>query len=404
MKNKSLKHWLVLVCCCGLAASSIGSVINTVGVFFSPVSSSLNVGRGTFALHSTIVTLTIAFVSLITPKLMEKLPFKLLIIIGTLCCSLSSLGMAMANNIMLFYILAIIKGFGGAIYSTLLITTILNHWFDEKRGLAISITLSFSGVAGAILSPILTNIINTSRWRTSYIVLAIITALLSVPAVIYPFHITPNEDGLLPYGANSIQVHNKKIQTKSDIKIIDCVFILFLIVTLLYCGTSSLASHLPGYAESINISNTVGATMLSATMIGNIGSKLIIGILADKLGSVKSIYIMTITTILSLVLIMLIHSEIVLIISSVLFGCIYSIAAVGLSLLTREFFGDQNYAKVYSIVSFAINLGVAFAATSIGYIYDFFKSYNYAFIILIGCLLFNIVVVSVISKKKIANV
>ena len=32
------KHWLVLVCCCGLAAASIGISINSSGVFYTPVS------------------------------------------------------------------------------------------------------------------------------------------------------------------------------------------------------------------------------------------------------------------------------------------------------------------------------------------------------------------------------
>ena len=43
------KHWLVLVCCCGLAAASIGISINSSGVFYTPVSKNLHMLRGTFA-------------------------------------------------------------------------------------------------------------------------------------------------------------------------------------------------------------------------------------------------------------------------------------------------------------------------------------------------------------------
>ena len=35
------KHWSVLICCCGLAAASIGISINSSGVFYTPVSKSL---------------------------------------------------------------------------------------------------------------------------------------------------------------------------------------------------------------------------------------------------------------------------------------------------------------------------------------------------------------------------
>ena len=45
MVSKSSKHWLVLIVCCGLAASSIGVSINSSGVFYTPVSTSLGIMR-----------------------------------------------------------------------------------------------------------------------------------------------------------------------------------------------------------------------------------------------------------------------------------------------------------------------------------------------------------------------
>ena len=41
------KHWSVLIYCCGLAAASIGISINSSGVFYTPVSKSLHILRGT---------------------------------------------------------------------------------------------------------------------------------------------------------------------------------------------------------------------------------------------------------------------------------------------------------------------------------------------------------------------
>ena len=58
MENK--KHWIVLAVCCGLAASSIGVSINSSGVFYTPVSESLGIMRGTFSMHMTIFSLVTA--------------------------------------------------------------------------------------------------------------------------------------------------------------------------------------------------------------------------------------------------------------------------------------------------------------------------------------------------------
>ena len=48
------KHWSVLIYCCGLAAASIGISINSSGVFYTPVSKSLHILRGTFSMHMTL--------------------------------------------------------------------------------------------------------------------------------------------------------------------------------------------------------------------------------------------------------------------------------------------------------------------------------------------------------------
>ena len=70
------KHWLVLVCCCGLAAASIGISINSSGVFYTPVSKNLHMLRGTFSMHMTLFSLATAMMSLFVPKIYEKFAFK----------------------------------------------------------------------------------------------------------------------------------------------------------------------------------------------------------------------------------------------------------------------------------------------------------------------------------------
>ena len=57
---------------CCLAASSIGLCTNAIGVFYTPVSKSLHVLKGTFAIHATLSTLITALTSLKMSKLIRK--------------------------------------------------------------------------------------------------------------------------------------------------------------------------------------------------------------------------------------------------------------------------------------------------------------------------------------------
>lgn len=61
---------------CCLAASSIGLCTNAIGVFYTPVSKSLHVLKGTFAMHATLSTLITALTSLKMSKLIRKYNYK----------------------------------------------------------------------------------------------------------------------------------------------------------------------------------------------------------------------------------------------------------------------------------------------------------------------------------------
>jgi uncharacterized membrane protein len=88
------------------------------------------------------------------------------------------------------------------------------------------------------------------------------------------------------------------------------------------------------------------------------------------------------------------------IIGAFLFGSCYSIGAVALPLLTKYFFGIDNYARVFPKISFASNLGAAISLSMVGYIYDFFGSYLYAFIIALAMIAVCVITLTLTAKTK----
>ena len=124
---------------------------------------------------------------------------------------------------------------------------------------------------------------------------------------------------------------------------------------ILHTSITGISQHLSGIAVSIHLSATIGATFMLFTMIGNISTKLLIGFLSDLLSPIKAVIMMILTNCLSLVLSFLgvIHQETLLLyIGSLMFGSIYSVGAVGIPMLTRYFFGNENYARTYSVIGF----------------------------------------------------
>ena len=92
------KHWSVLICCCGLAAASIGISINSSGVFYTPVSESLHMLRGTFSMHMTLFFLLTAIMSLFVPKLYQKFSFKKILTFSVIIAVVSTAAMALGKT------------------------------------------------------------------------------------------------------------------------------------------------------------------------------------------------------------------------------------------------------------------------------------------------------------------
>ena len=114
----------------------------------------------------------------------------------------------------------------------------------------------------------------------------------------------------------------------------------------------------------------------------------------------KATFMMIGVNILGIILLMIGKSMVILIIGAFMFGSCYSLGAVAVPLLTKYFFKTENYAKAFPTISFASNVGAAISLSMVGYIYDFFGSYLYAFIIALVMILISLALLFIVTKTK----
>lgn len=406
MNNKSLKHSLVLIIASLMAASSIGIMVNASGVFYTPISEGLNELRGAVAMHGMFQLFATATASLFVPKLLKRYPFKILIIISTIIACVATLLMGFATNVLMLNILATIRGIVSSVFGIVTVNLLINNWFFKMKGLALSIALSFSGIAGAIFAPVFTGFITSLGWEKSYYIMALVIFIIALPSMIIPFKLNPKDENLLPYGyeEDEVKEFNKgAIKPNQSYNFMQFGFIIMFIFAFINSNVTAIPQHLPGFALSIGMSASIGASMLSAAMYGNIGSKLLIGVISDIKGPVFASVSMLLVNIISIFIIMFLPTNLMLVVGAFLFGSIYSVAAVGLSLLTAKFFGLENYTQVLPILSFAGSSGGALGLPLFGYVYDFTSSYSLVFIIALIINVINIIIILYLSKTTSNN-
>lgn len=377
------KYWGVVAVLCGLAASSVGLCINSVGVFYAPVAEDLGILRGTFSMHVTIASIVTAMAALFAPRWMNERTFKPILTAGVLLSGVSTCLMACVSSMPAFYLFGTLRGIGNAAYGMVMLTVIVNRWFAARHGLATSIVLSFGGIAGAVCSPVLTAVIERAGWRVGYVVMGILMIVFCIPAILYPFSISPEAAGLKPYGAEEETPkteEGRKETGRRKFSYLSVPFAAMLTVGVLHTAITCLPQHFPGFSQSIGNTAAAGAVMLSFCMMGNIVSKLLIGVLADHWSAMKATVFMIGLHLLSIIMLLVFRSEILLYGAAFLFGFVYSVSAVGLVLITKDCFGAENYSRAYPVISFAGGASCAVGMSLVGYLFDFTGSYQAAFL------------------------
>ncbi|MBO4887412.1 MAG: MFS transporter [Firmicutes bacterium] len=401
-------HILVLIASCLMAWGVMG-MLNAYGVFFTPMGEALGVGRAAVTLHLSIRTLVTGLAAPLAAFLLKKrvspkktMPF------GMILYLVSSIVIAKSKSVILVDILAAVAGFGLSFISFMFITIILGNWFHKNLGTFSGIAIAFSGIGSAIASPVVTKMLSAMPYETVYILYAAITMLMVVPILFVPFW--PQRVGLKPYGEGAPEEDAAKAKNKTatenlnlPYKVISGVSLILFLITLLLVGDTSLNSHLPSLAISNGFSAETGALLLSASMIGNLTFKLLLGVIIDRWGVIKGFLVVLTTTICGFVLILFSKGSVVpLLLGGYLYGTVFSIGSLGLSILTRYIYGNEQYNQVYSIITVLTSIGSASFVTIVGSMYDSTGSYRAPVImgIVIAAVLFALVLILTILSKK----
>lgn len=383
------RHLIVLIAMCGLLASGIGLLTNVGGLFFSPICEEFGIMKGAASMTLTIANVSLAIGGLFVPRLLSERTLKPMLIIATAVLAASTAAMSLCPSIFPMYVLSAIRGFSAGLMTFVFVTTVLNRWFVAGIGLATSIAMGFSGVAGAIFSPVVNGIIEGAGWRFGFVVLGILSLLLNLPAILLLPSLSPETSGLKALGAEetpkgpATQRKNKPSIAAPSIDV--TLFAAAIAYALLGSALTALPQHFPGMSENLGLGASVGATMLSVCMIANTVGKVALGALIDRIGTKISVLIYIALISIATVMFLFVKSPAVLTFCAVLYGLCYAIATVGISMLTRDAFGVDNYDRTYPTISLTGNMANACFSSVVGFMYDF--SGGYASTLIMFCLM-----------------
>ena len=371
------RYLLVLIAMCGLLASTVGLVTNVAGLFLTPVAEEFGILKGSASLMMTICNISFAIGGLFVPRVMKEMQFKKVLIVCSAILAGCTAALAVCPGIIPMYLLCVARGLAAGLMGFVFVTSVLNQWFVAGIGLATSIAMSCSGLAGAAFSPLVGAVVNGAGWRAGYLLLGALTVALNLPAILFLPSLDPTQAGFKALGADEQPAAKATDQSSSAAsagKVSVFMLVLVFAFGVLISAPTALPQHFPGMAELYGVA-AVGATMLSFSMVANSLGKIVYGALCDRIGNRLSLIVYSALVLAALFLLLVFHSPQSLMIAAALYGLCYALGTVAITMLTRDAFGPENYSKTYPIVGMGGNMANAVFSSVVGFMYDFSGGY-----------------------------
>lgn len=250
----------------------------------------------------------------------------------------------------------------------------ISHWFLRRRGIAVALVASGNYLSGAIWPTVLADMLADSGWRQVYLALAVICVVVIVPLSLLLRRRVPEAAHGLAEAASALRARTVGLSPRT-------LQYLLGLAGIGCCVAMAMPQvHIVAYCVGLGYGPAVGAEMLSLMLLGGVVSRVISGLVADKLGGVMTLLVGSVLQCIALFLFLPWDGLVPLYMISLLFGLAQGGIVPSYALVVREYMPAKEAGQRVGFVMMMTILGMALGGWMSGWIYDVTGSYQMAFI------------------------
>ncbi len=352
------------------------SSMYVVSVVLPAVQSEFGIGRADASLPYTLMMVCLGLGGIWTGRLADRHGLTPILWCGALAVFGGFALAANASNIWLFGLAHGILGLMGSssTFAPLMADTAL--WWQKRRGIAVAICACGNYIAGAIWPPLVQHGVATIGWRDTYLLLGVVCGvgmfLLSlkmrakppIPKASVASSSTLSDDTTRPFGLKPSHAQ-----------------FLLCIAGVACCVAMAMPQvHIVAYCTDLGYGAARGAEMLSLMLTCGIVSRLVSGLICDRIGGIKTLLLGSVLQGIALLAFIPFDGMVPLYVISATFGLFQGGIVPSYAIIVREHFSPQEVGERVGSVIMATLLGMALGGWLSGWIFDMTGSYKAAFV------------------------
>ena len=370
-----------------LAIMTLGSVgMYVVIVLLPEVQKEFGITRADASLPYTVLMISFGLGGILMGRWADRMGVFKVLLIGATGNLIGFIWASQSPNIISLALAHGLIGLlgGAASFAPLLADTAL--WWKKRRGIAVAICASGNYVAGTVWPPIMQWGLEHFGWRHTYIALGCVCGLL---ISLLALRMKPRP----PLNEATPGIHGAHETDRPFGLSMNQAQLLLCIAGLSCCVAMSMPQvHIVAYCSDLGFGAARGAEMLSLMLGFGIASRLISGMICDRIGGLRTLLLGSLLQGIALLLFLPFDGLVSLYVISALFGLFQGGIVPSYAIIVREYFpASEAGARVGSVLT-ATLFGMALGGWMSGKVFDLTGSYQAAFIngTLWNCLNFSI--------------
>ncbi len=383
-----------------LGAAFVGVMVSfapiipyTFSLFLDPLHATFGWKRESMGGAFALAAITVALVSPLIGLLLDRFPPRRIILPAILAfaialASLSRLGSHIGQFFLTFFVLGLAaNGTAQFAYTRTILT-----WFSQRRGFALALLLTGSGVGSIVIPPLTEWMIQHHGWRSGYLMLGGI-ALLGFPLTALLVRNRPEKP--------LVRTDRKASGVSVSAALRTVPFWILAFITIFSAfSENGLVTNLAAILTQHGVTTSNAAVALSVRGGAGILGRLLIGLAIDRISPQRiQTFVLTLAAAGTLILAFAGSGPLALVGAAILGVGLGSEADVGPYLLAH-YFGRRHFSVLYGLTWTAYAIGGAAGPLWIGHMYDRAGGYQSRFIVYLAGVAFSAVVLSLFLRTN----